>query len=96
MFARIPAPKHQPPCLGDANQRTACIGQLPMPPSARSSLPKGLSETLTVVAKTLIITAKISISAQKKEAGASFPDIDIIFFFCAFSSLSLSGISASP
>ena len=69
-------------------------GQFPMPPSARSSLPKGLSETLTVVAKTLIITAKISISAQKKEAGASFPDIDIIFFFCAFSSLSLSGISA--
>ena len=94
MFARIPAPKHQPPCLGDADTHAPRMCQFPMPPSARSSLPKGLSETLTVVAKTLIITAKISISAQKKEAGASFPDIDIIFFFCAFSSLSLSGISA--
>ncbi len=88
MFARIPAPKHQPPCLGDADTHAPRMCQFPMP-SARGAFPKRCT-------KTLIITAKISISAQKKEAGASFPDIDIILFFCAFSSLSLSGISASP
>ena len=86
MFARIPAPKHQPPCLGDADTHAPRMCQFPMP-SARGTFPKRCT-------KTLIITAKISTSAQKKEAGASFPDIDIIFF-CAFSSFSLSGISAS-
>ena len=89
MFARIPAPKHQPPCLGDADTHAPRMCQFPSLPLARDTFPKRRT-------KTLIITAKISISAQKKEAGASFPDIDIIFFFCAFSSLSLSGISASP
>ena len=94
MFARIPAPKHQPPCLGDADTHAPRMCQFPSLPLARGTFPKRCTKTLTVVAKTLIVTAKISISAQKKEAGASFPDIDIIFFFCAFSSLSLSGISA--
>ena len=90
MFAPRPAPLLRHPVSATPTAFACANRSIPDAVGSRR-LPKGLSETLTVVAKTLIVTAKISISAQKKEAEASFPDIDIIFFSYAFSSLSISG-----
>ena len=90
MFAPRPAPLLRHPVSATPTAFACANRSIPDAVGSRR-LPKGLSETLTVVAKTLIVTAKISIRTQKRKPELPFSDIDIIFFFYAFSSLSISG-----
>ncbi len=70
MFAPRPAPLLRHPVSATPTAFACANRSIPDAVGSRR-LPKGLSETLTVVAKTLIIAAKLYQYA-KKEAEASF------------------------